>query len=102
MARTRTTPATSPQITQDTIDYFIVQIGRDSAGVANPALTTLKYMVSNRLADGTPVVKTEESQTISEWSGALQTGIEAAFDAVLVDAENQGLIGAGTDSDDLV
>lgn len=101
MTRTRTVPGTSPAITQDTIESVVLVIGRSVDGTINSTYTKLEYNIANRLADGTIVSRPKETQVLSAWTAALQTGVEAMYDAILVDAEAKGHIGAGTDTDDL-
>lgn len=101
MTRTRTVPGTSPDITQDTIESVVLVIGRSVDGTINSTYTKLEYNIANRLADGTIVSRPKETQALAAWTAALQIGVEAMYDAILVDAEAKGHIGAGTDTDDL-
>ena len=101
MTRTRTTPGTSPPVTQDTIEYVTLVIGRHADGTINSDYTKLQYHIANRIADGTVVNRPSAVAVLATWSAGLQAGVEAMYDAVLVDAESKGLIGAGSDSDDI-
>ena len=101
MARTRTTPETRPSIALDTLESFALTMGYTAAGVANTSRISFRYVVNNRLADGTVVDTQAKTIPFANLSAPLKSALESFYAAVLADAQSEGLIGAGTDSDDL-
>ena len=101
MARIRTTPETYETITEDVISEFKLSIEYNSDGTVNQQNTRFGYFAQNRNSEGKILNTQGRSIAMENWPAALKTDIKALYTRILADAESQGLIGAGTDTDDL-
>lgn len=101
MARTRTTPESKPAIELDTIEQFAVNLAYDATGTVDPDGITFTYVVNNRDASGNVIESNTRTIKFANWPASVKADLKAVYTRVLADAENQGLIGAGTDTDDL-
>lgn len=101
MARTRTTPESTPDVTTDYVMQFGVIMAYDEAG--NPDTDNIKfvYVVNNTDGAGGVIRSQVREVKFANWPAGVKTDLKAVYNRVLTDAENAGLIGAGTDSDDL-
>ena len=101
MTRTRTVPATRDPIAKDTLELFQLQMAYNPDATGNPSQVVFRYRLNHRAADGTIINSSAHSVLHANWSTALQTAIEALIDECYTDAENEGYITAGTDTDEL-
>ena len=101
MARIRTTPESRPGISLDTIEQFGVVLAYNEDGTVNTDLVRFVYTVNNREAGGNVVKSLQRTLMFPDWPAAIKTDLKSIYVKVLADAQNQSLIGAGTDTDDL-
>ena len=101
MARTRTTPETQEEITTDYVMQFGVVMAYNDNGTPNTDGIKFVYTVNAADANNVVVKSQVRELVFANWPAAVKTELKAIYARVLADAENQGLIGAGTDSDDL-
>ena len=101
MPRTRTTPEPTKTIYYDTIELVVLQIAYDSNMQISLPATTMGYGVMNRSASGEEISTTREVIAWNEIPESVKTAWKEIFTKSLLDATNKGLIGAGTDGNDL-
>ena len=101
MTRTRTSPEVKPSVAIDTIEQFGVTMAYDAAGAVDIANVKFSYVANNRAADGSVIESQVRELDFQGLPGAVKTDLRAIYNRVLADAEASGLIGAGTDTDDL-
>lgn len=103
MARNRTTPTDLPTvtITTDRILNFGVVMEYNADGSPNTDSIVFQYEIEHVDSNGKRTGIAVERIAFADWTTAVKTDLKAIRDKVLVDAENKGHIGAGTDSDDL-
>lgn len=100
MTRVRTTPVNITVI-EDRITSFTLAIEYHADGTINQQNTRFGYFVDNMNSDGEVVDTRGRGVNMEDWPAALKADIKTLYDRILIDAENQGLIGPGTDTDDL-
>ena len=100
MARIRTTPATLPAISKDLIVGFKTDINY-SVG-ANPVFEGVSFSYLFRHVDENGAVVHEGSRTAAfqDLPVSMKSDLRSLYQRILVIAENQGDIGAGTDEGD--
>ena len=101
MTRTRTVPQTRDPIAKDTLESFQLQMAYNADATGNPSQVVFRYRFNHRAADGTIINSSAHSVLHANWTAGLQTAIEALIAQVLIDAETEGYITAGTDTDEL-
>lgn len=101
MARIRNTPETQPSITADRIVRFGVAIAYKEDGTPDPQGTTYRVSVAHLDAAGAVVDWSNKEVKFSSLPQPLKIDLKAGYQKTLALLENAGLIGAGTDTDDL-
>ncbi len=101
MARTRTNPETRPTITTDRLMQFGATIAYNANGTPDTDNIDFFYVVNNLDADGDVVKSTKQIVDFKDWPATFKSDIKAVRNKVLIDATARGLMGSGTDTDDM-
>ncbi len=101
MARTRTNPESRPTITTDRLMQFGATIAYNDNGTPDTDNIDFFYVVNNLDADGDVVQSTKQIVDFTDWPVNFKADIKSLRDKVLIDATARGLMGTGTDTDDL-
>jgi hypothetical protein len=101
MPRTRTTPTTTKTIHYDTVDVMVLQIGYDNNLQMSAVGTNFTYAITNRDAGGGIIEHKKVEIPWTDIPAGVRTKLREIHAVVLTHAENQGIIGAGTDANDL-
>ena len=101
MTRTYTTPETQPSVTNGRVMSFSVVIGYDESGVASADQTYFEYVVNEYDENGAVSESHRRVVPFSSWPSAVKTDLKAVYQRVLSDAEAQGFLHPGADTDDL-
>ena len=101
MPRTRTTPTPIKTAHYDTIDIMVLQIAYDSNLQVSLPNTKFSYGITNRDAAGWPVNEVSVEIPWGELPPSVKTDLRSIFDKALLDAENKGHMGEGTDGNDI-
>jgi hypothetical protein len=101
MPRTRNTPTTRPAIEIDTVEQFGVVMAYNENGSVDTDNVKFTYIVNNRSSAGDVIESQQRVLPFANWPNPVKAELKAIYLRVLADAESQGLIGAGTDTDDL-
>ena len=100
MTRVRTNPV-NITVTEDRITGFTLGIEYNADGTINQQNTRFGYFVENINSIGEVVDTQGRGVNMEDWPQSLRDDIKVLYDRILIDAENQGLIGAGTDTNDI-
>lgn len=99
MARQLDTPKTRPT-THQVIDEWTITIVRNVDLSVNTSQTNLFYIVLDLDDDGLEVRRAERRVVANEWPPAFLAEIKSAHKKIIADATNEGLMEAGTDTDE--
>lgn len=99
MARKLDTPKTVPT-THQVIDEWTITVVRNADLSVNTSQTNLFYIVLDLNSDGLEVRRADRRVVANDWPPTFLAEIKSAHKKIMADATNQGLIGAGTDTEE--
>ena len=100
MPRTLTTPEPQPSATIATIEQATITQVFNADGTINLDATTYSYVVNTRDTNG--VISSKSRVMVhADWQNPLKALLKNVISQTLAEAEDNGDIGAGSDTDDL-
>lgn len=101
MPRVRTSPEVIATATRDVINFFAIEIGYSTDGDILLSQTKFVYGVTNSNENHETLRQIREEIKWADIPRAAKSDLKALYQKVLVHAEAQGHIGAGSDEGDL-